>query len=82
MGYTLELLDKSEITQQLVGWSLSSPATRELHSGNEGTQPTGSGHSLHHLCSVAQESFRDMLDKAVLHAKGVPGNVPEPGEQL
>jgi hypothetical protein len=36
LGYTLELLDKSEITQQLVGWSLRSPATKELHSGNEG----------------------------------------------
>lgn len=36
LGYTLELLDKSEITQQLVGWSLGSPATKELHSGNEG----------------------------------------------
>lgn len=36
MGYTLELLDKSEITQQLVGRGLGSPATKELHSGNEG----------------------------------------------
>lgn len=40
LGYTLELLDKSEITQQLVGWSLGSPATKELHSGNEGARGT------------------------------------------
>ena len=45
-------MDKSEITQQLVGWSLGSLATKALHSGNEAARLTGSGQSSHPLLSV------------------------------